>query len=184
VENASLRPLIIERPDLQTLTERYGYASITLVCWLLWLYLVVPLLALIAWAFGATLVYQTLIQGLEPQALLQLLVTYGSGVTGLLAVYLAWAISSYLRFRGVERRRTAALTSPAELAASHRLTAPALERLRAVQRVVLPVEDLQRMFADESTADAFFPAVLAEPAADPSEQTPTPEEIVAGAIAP
>ena len=34
-----MRPLILERPELQTRAQRYGYASLTLACWFLWLYL-------------------------------------------------------------------------------------------------------------------------------------------------
>jgi biofilm PGA synthesis protein PgaD len=178
VENASLRPLIIERADLQSPAQRYGYASATLVCWLLWLYLFVPLLALIAWALGAMLVYQTLIQGLKPEGLQEVLATYGSGIAGLLVIYLSWAIVSFLRFRGVGRRRTAPVATIAELAASHRLTEPALRQLQAAQRLVLSADDLYRLFS-EGPVDAFRPAVPTEPAEDPPAGPSTRGDVVA-----
>ena len=52
-----MRPLIIERPELQSIVQRYGYVSVTVVCWFLWLYLFVPLLSLGGWFLGGSLVY-------------------------------------------------------------------------------------------------------------------------------
>lgn len=146
------RPLIIERPDLQTWAQRYGYLSVTFLFWFLWLYLFVPLLAFVAWALGATLVYQVMIQDLETAELLRLLRAYGSGAGALSGIYLAWAIASWLRFRNVDRRRAPARTTDAALAASHHLNPGELAELRTVRRHVVPADQLARMFAKQPSA--------------------------------
>ncbi|MFU8815202.1 MAG: poly-beta-1,6-N-acetyl-D-glucosamine biosynthesis protein PgaD [Pseudomonadales bacterium] len=149
-----MRPLIIERPELQTRAQRFGWASVTLACWVLWLYLFVPLLSLVAWVLGATLVYQVMLQNLELRELLRLLSHYGGGILLLSAVYLLWAVASYLRFRGLDRRQAPPPASLEQLAASHRLSTLALHRLRAARRVVVSAEELQRMFAADAAPGA------------------------------
>lgn len=154
-----VRPLIIQREDLQTWAQRYGYLSVTFLFWFVWLYLFVPLLALLAWALGATLVYRVMIQGLDAAELVELLKAYGSGAGLLSGSYLLWAVVSWLRFRKVERRRApAAVTDPA-LAASHRLTMAELATLRRGSRLVVPADQLDRMFGP----DAPPPADQADP---------------------
>lgn len=145
-----MRPLIIERPDLQSKLQRYGYLSVTLICWLLWLYLFVPLLSLVAWVLGATLIYQTLLQGLQVAELSQLAIHYGTGILVLCGVFVTWAVSSYLRFRDVARRHAPVRVDDARLRRSHHLTADELAALRGSQRLVIPAEQLTRMFADSA----------------------------------
>ena len=141
-----MRPLIIERPELQTPTQRYGYLSVTLICWFLWLYLFVPLLSLVAWVLGATLVYQVMLQNLDTAELVALLRVYGAGIASLTGVYLLWAVTSYLRFRNVERRSFAPSTDDAALARSHHLDAAELAALRTGGRTDVPAELRARMF--------------------------------------
>lgn len=168
-----MRPLIIERPELQTRAQRFGSASVTLLCWFLWLYLFLPLLSFVAWVLGATLVYQLMLQNLELAELLQLLSFYGRGILMLSGAYLLWAVVSYLRFRGIERRRVPPPASLELLAASHHLSTLALRRLRAARRMVVSAEELQRMFppagapAVEAAAEseALPPAVAPAPGA-------------------
>lgn len=164
-ENAQ-RPLVIQREDLQTWAQRYGYLSVTFLFWFLWLYLFVPLLALVAWALGATLVYQVMIHGLETSELVALMKSYGTGAGILSGIYLLWAIVSWLRFRNVERRRSPASGTDAALAASHHLTLAELADLRRSRRQVVSAEQLARMFAPEPP--------------EPPQDTGDPPQLAAG----
>ena len=106
-EAAPRRPLIIERPDLQTMTQRYGYLSFTFFAWFAWLYLVVPLFSLLAWVAGLNLIYQAMVQDLLTAELFHMLKVYGSGSAAFSGAYILWAVTSYLRWRNVERRQAA-----------------------------------------------------------------------------
>lgn len=155
---AAARPLIVERPDLQSRAQRFGYLTVTFLCWFLWLYLFVPLLSLLAWALGATLVYRVMLQQLQPAELLVLLKVYGSGAALLSSVYLLWAVTSWLRFRNVERRQTPPAATDEALAASHRLSASELTALRQSRRLVVEQALLLRMFAPDTASPATEPA--------------------------
>jgi len=140
------RPLVIERPELQTVAQRYGYLSVTFLFWVLWLYLVVPLISLLAWVAGLTVIYESLIQQLAAADLLEMLKVYGIGIAALTGSYLTWAVLSYHRWRHVERRREVAVVDDERLASSHHLTLEDLAMLRGAQRYVVPATLLARMF--------------------------------------
>ena len=146
---ANARPLIVQRADLQTAAQRWGYRSLTLICWAFWVYLFLPLISVVAWAAGLTWAYVLLIQGLELVELWALLKSYGSGIGTLGGVYLVWAVTSYLRFRRVERRQLAPSIADDLMASSHRLTRPELVQLRSAGRQVVPPDQLARMFASD-----------------------------------
>ncbi|MDZ7668506.1 MAG: poly-beta-1,6-N-acetyl-D-glucosamine biosynthesis protein PgaD [Gammaproteobacteria bacterium] len=161
---AAGRPLVIERPDLQTRAQRYGYLSVTFVCWFLWLYLFVPLLSFVAWALGATVIYQAMLQNLDTAALWRLIQSYGTGIVSLAAIYVLWAFSSYLRFRHADRRGRPPDATDQQLAASHRISAEELQTLRSSRRLVVSADQLQRMFSDDPPAEPPGPAAdLPEP---------------------
>jgi biofilm PGA synthesis protein PgaD len=142
-----MRPLIIERPDLQSQVQRYGYLSVTLICWVLWLYLFVPLLALAAWLLGAGLIYQVMVQDLRVEDLTDLALNYGTGIVALVTVFLTWAVTSYRRFRHADRRRAPVPVDDTGIRRSHHLTRGEFATLRLGWRVVLSADQLGRMFA-------------------------------------
>ena len=145
-EQVYRRPLIIERPDLQTISQRWGYRSITVLFWIFWLYLFMPLLSVVAWVAGLSLVYKLMIQNLELVDLWVLVRAYSIGIGLLTGTYLAWAVYSFLRFRHLERRKLAAAVTTDILARSHNLTGAEVRSLRRAQKTTLSPEQLKRMF--------------------------------------
>jgi biofilm PGA synthesis protein PgaD len=123
--------IIIERPDLQTLAQRYGYGTLTFVFWFAYLYLWLPVLNLLAWSFEAYFFYDRMIV-LEGFRDLFAGVQYYFGVIVLLFVFLiGWALINYLRFRGLERRQAPPPVTTEDLA--HHFGVP-VELTRAWQR--------------------------------------------------
>lgn len=96
-------PLIIERPDLQSRTQRTVYTLITLLAWSLWMYLLAPLLSLAAWALG---LHAFFVEMLLPQNFdyLRELLLYAVVLLSVLATIIAWSQYNLYRFRGVDRR--------------------------------------------------------------------------------
>lgn len=143
------RPLIIERPDLQTAGQRWGYRSLTALCWVLWLYLFMPLVSVLAWALGLTWAYRMLLQDLELIELWHMVTAYSAGIGALSAVYMFWAVTSYFRFRRASRRKSPSRVADELLAASHNLGVAELQVLRDGERLVIPPDQLDRMFGKQ-----------------------------------
>lgn len=110
------RPLIIERPDLQSPPQRLVSAALTTAFWALWAYLWLPVFALLGWAFGATRFYDEMIVRDGDRAVLELIGWYGLFVAALAGSLVCWALYNYLRFHGRERRAAAPVVRVAQVA--------------------------------------------------------------------
>ena len=129
------QPLIIETPDLQGLRQRYAYALITLVFWILWFYLWIPVISLVAWLLSADVFYREMILLDGLRGLADLLGWYGLVITVIVVFYSAWALYNQVRFRGRNRRRKQAEVEPLELADDFNIE-PAL---------ILPLQEAKRL---------------------------------------
>ena len=146
-----MRPLIIERPDLQTAAQRYGDVSLTFICWIVWLYLFVPLLSLAAWFVGGTLIYERLLPDLtENNNMLERLIGYGFGIAVLGAIYLAWAAYNYLRWRGVDRRLSSSPVTADQIAERFGLSRERIDSLRGASIDVISLEEQAALFGPDS----------------------------------
>ena len=120
------RPLIIDRPDLQSTPQRVVSTGLTAFFWAVWAYLWLPVFALFGWAFGASRFYEEMVVEHGGAALLDLLGWYAL-VIGLLAGSLVlWASYNFIRFRGRERRSARHATTIDEVAAQVGLETDAL----------------------------------------------------------
>jgi biofilm PGA synthesis protein PgaD len=102
------RPLIIERPDLQSPSQRVVSTALTLFFWAIWVYLWLPLIGLLGWVFGVDRFYTEMIRLEGYRGVIDLVAFFGLVVTGIVGVLFAWALYNLARFRGRERRRAAA----------------------------------------------------------------------------
>jgi len=141
-------PPIVERPDLQNRSQRWGYRSVTVVCWILWLYLFVPVLSFIAWVLGLSVIYQVLLQGLDLDQLWHLLHNYAIGIGLFTGTYLLWALYSLIRFRGRERRVRAPLVADDVLAAAHHLSPAEMSELKLMKNSTVTSNMLDKMFEE------------------------------------
>ncbi len=98
-------PLIIERPEWQSMRQKTIYGTITLGFWVIWGYLFSPILSAIAWLFGLEIAYENMIGLGGYKGFLQLTAYYLLIIILLGGSLLLWASYNYYRFRGVDRRR-------------------------------------------------------------------------------
>jgi len=147
-----MRPLIIERPDLQTSTQRYSSLSVTVMCWMVWLYLFVPLLSLFAWVTGATLVYEVLYMDLGEGLVMARALSYGKGIATLTGIYSAWALYNYIRWRDVERRQQPVSVTSEEMAETFRVSVQRINELREAKILTIDNSELAQMFSEEKEA--------------------------------
>ena len=145
----SSRPLVIERPDLQTVSQRWGYRSITLMAWIIWFYLFMPVLSFFAWVVGLSLIYRLMLQDLSVAELWHIVSTYGLGVAFLAGCYLLWAFYSYIRFRGPDRRPHVESAKVDKLAQQHMLDEDTVALWQRQTRIIVSGETLKDMFEPE-----------------------------------
>src|SRR5271157_5746235 len=99
-----MKHLIIDRPELQTARQRLLFGSMTLFFWVVWIYLWLPILALIGWSLGFTIAYRQMVILNGYVGLLHLMKYYLAVIFFLGTSLLGWAYYNFLRFRGVNRR--------------------------------------------------------------------------------
>jgi biofilm PGA synthesis protein PgaD len=110
-----LKSPLIERADLQSPRQRTLYGGLTLAFWLFWLYLWVPVLALLAWALGLQQAYKYMIVLGGYQEVIRVVGMYSLVILLLGGGLLLWAGYNILRFRGVENRTAALPVTPVEI---------------------------------------------------------------------
>ena len=87
-----MKEYIINIPHLQSLTKRLSNKLVTLLCWMMWVYLLLPIVILIEWWRGNSQVIHEMRWFGGTKSLFQLLEIYGVTL-GLLAVaWLVWII--------------------------------------------------------------------------------------------
>jgi len=110
-------PLIIERPDLQSRTQRAASAFMTALFWLLWVSLWLPLVTLAAWAFFGQRFHLHMVELDGYQGFLGILGVYALVILLMGGGLVTWAKYNHLRFRGVDRRKATPAPTAAVLAA-------------------------------------------------------------------
>ena len=96
--------LIIEHPEWQTPRQRVLLGSVTLIFWMGWFYLWVPVISVLAWVFGYRIFeYQMIVLG-GYTGVIELLGWYALSVLLLGGSLIAWATYNILRFNQVTRR--------------------------------------------------------------------------------
>jgi biofilm PGA synthesis protein PgaD len=113
-----MTPLVIDRPELQTVAQRYGFGSVTLMLWLAYLYLWLPIISVIAWLLGARLFYHHIIERGGLGMLASDLQRYGLIIVAMVSVFLGWALINLYRFRN-SRRNTRIVAVTTEMLARH-----------------------------------------------------------------
>jgi biofilm PGA synthesis protein PgaD len=97
---------IIDTPKLQTLQLKYTSTLLTLVFWIVWFYLWVPLITLVGWWFQIRFFQQEMIMTDGLDAFLDVLPTFISVIFALIGTLGFWALYNYKRFKGIDRRKT------------------------------------------------------------------------------
>lgn len=87
-----MKEYIINIPHLQSLTKRLSNKIISIMCWLMWAYLLLPAVILVKWLGGDAKVLKEMHWFGGQKSLLELLQIY-AGTLGLLAIaWLVWIV--------------------------------------------------------------------------------------------
>jgi len=134
--------LIIDHPKQVPFPRRLGWGCVTVVFWMLWVYLWLPLLTLVAWSFGVYQGYDHFRWQEDALELKRLVGLYSVIIAALGGALLLWALSEYMRFRHKHRRAGTEPVTPAELGAAAGIDAHLLAHAQQ-QRCLLAFHDAQ-----------------------------------------
>ena len=130
-----LKSPIITRPELQSFRQRTLYGALTVVFWAFWLYLWLPLLALLAWALGLQQAYQYMVVLGGWQEVLRVIALYAVVILLLGGGLIVWATYNIFRFGGVENRTAALPVTAAEIGRHFGQDADSVARWQGGQRL-------------------------------------------------
>ncbi len=132
-----MNELIIDHPEWQTPKQRYVIGMVTLGFWMVWIYLWIPLLSLLAWVFGFQVFERHMIELKGYQGLFDLLGVYAIVVFLLGGSLLAWAGYNIRRYGGENRRSVKPVVTLEEQARTSNVASSDLERWQKSQMIVI-----------------------------------------------
>jgi biofilm PGA synthesis protein PgaD len=122
--------LIIDKPELQSNIHRYGWGSVTFVFWMIYIYLWLPLITLVAWWFGAKLFHLHMIQLDGYKGLLGNLGLYAVIIVVISMILIGWAELDRMRFKDKLRRLVNNTVTVGEIAQKYNMHEDDLTQLR------------------------------------------------------
>lgn len=110
-----MKELIIERPKLQTVYQRYTSITLTVFFWIVWIYIWTPLITVAFWWFGIEAVYTDVFTYTSFKLFMadvgRYFITISIFCTGLIF----WAIYNLFRFRNTSRYKESEAVSLEEI---------------------------------------------------------------------
>ncbi len=107
-------PLTIYHPELVPVTKRGVLLFIFSIGWLLWFYIMLPVIAALGWLFGYHRLDVFVLS--DPAQTFQTLRIYGLIITAGGMLFIFWAVYNWLRFRNYDRRGTPIPASAQDIA--------------------------------------------------------------------
>ncbi len=128
--------LIIERPDLQPPGQRVAYRVVTAIAWVVWGYLWLPLITLLAWFFGVRRFVREIVVP-EKSFFLATGSVYIIVILTLAGTLVLWSRYNLARFGGRDRRRHPEPLTRDEIESHFNLPDTAIDVLRSHRSTVV-----------------------------------------------
>lgn len=129
--------LIIESPELQSYAHRYGWNSVTFFFWILYIYLWLPFITLIAWWIGLKLFHYQIVELHGYAGVIDKLGLYSAIVVMLSITLIGWARIERFRFKDAIRRVDNTTISVGDIAKIFKLQESQLIQLRQKKSVIV-----------------------------------------------
>lgn len=132
-----MKPPIIDVPSLQTLRQRFAYSFLTFLFWVLWIYLWLPLVSLLAWWIGVDLFYQEMIVQYGYQSVLKLARWFSLVVLLAGVLILGWASYNLLRFGKKDRRKAIDVVKKVDMAKAFKIDVKQLGKYHRTKCMII-----------------------------------------------
>jgi poly-beta-1,6-N-acetyl-D-glucosamine biosynthesis protein PgaD len=133
---------IFVKDEVKSPLRRVVEDFITIVCWGVYLYLLLPLFTLVLWVFGVQTIYDQIIGEKGYEELIRLLENGGITTLVILVLVSGWTYYNYLWFkrRGERRGNQVRISSDVEMSALLETDISAMEEIRTSRRMEIRVE--------------------------------------------
>lgn len=145
--NRTRLPTIIDRSDLVSPRKRRIGQVISVVAWGVWIYLFMPLIALVGWSLGVGLFERYILD--DPLATLETVQVYALIIVAAGIVFITWAGYNWLRFHGHERRHAPQPVGTNDLARRFCITPAEAETVEHARIVTVHFNDYAEITAIE-----------------------------------
>ena len=132
-----MKRIIINRPELQSSLQRITTRGITFIFWVIWIYLWLPLISLVAWWVGIQLFREHMLDNNGYRALLTDMHQYALTIALIAVVLIGWARYNLLRFRDKDNRKTSKHVDLAIQAQHFKIEAQQLRHWQDAKRLVI-----------------------------------------------
>ncbi len=123
--------MIIDKPELKTISRKLGEGSITFILWVFWSYFILPVINLFLWLLGIRLFYREVLSKQAYLYFLEVLQKGGFIIFITTLVIMGWIYYNYLLFkkRG-ERRKRVKVVNDEEIAAFYNVDLNTLNKFK------------------------------------------------------
>ena len=125
--------LHIDAPHLLSQRRRVGDTIATGLMWILYSYLWLPLVSLLAWLLGFEFAYDVMVRAGGVDALRQVLWWYGIVLASIFVAVAVWSMVNRRRFADHDRRQNGQGVSDTELAGYFALQQGELQKMRSAR---------------------------------------------------
>jgi len=131
-----MKDYIINAPQLQSLKKRAGALFVWVVCWVMWIYLLVPLFTLSSWVLGDKKMINEMRWFGGYKSLLELMEIYVVTLLVMLALWLCWIFYRTLRSRVILPAANK-VVNDMELCAFYQVKADELQQCRNASMITV-----------------------------------------------
>jgi len=130
-------PLIIDKPELQSPQQKYFFSTLTFIFWIVWFYLWLPILSLIAWLLGIDFFYENMIILGGVEGLMSVIGWYSLVIALSALTLVAWSAYNIFRFRNKNRRQSIKLVSKQDMATYFNIDEQSVDVCTNERRIVI-----------------------------------------------
>lgn len=135
-----MKEYIINAPQLQSLRKRIGALLVWAVCWIMWIYLLVPLVTLSSWVLGDKNMINEMRWFGGYKSLLELMEIYVVTLLVMVALWLCWVLYRTVRSR-VMHPLAHKVVNDAELCAFYQVKTGELQQCRDAVMITVYFDD-------------------------------------------
>jgi len=135
-----MKGYIINAPQLQSLQKRVGALFVWVVCWVMWIYLLVPLVTLSSWVLGDKKMINEMRWFGGYKSLLELMQIYFVTLLVMVALWLCWIFYRALRSRAI-LPSAHKIVNDTELCAFYQVKADELQQSRNASMITIYFDD-------------------------------------------